>query len=87
MVRFVDHENRRQSLLAAGDDVMRNLQQKFTLVLAGTGKPEIADDVLQELDRGETSVEDVGVCDILALLQRLQQAAEQKSFSGAHFSG
>ncbi len=87
MVRFIDYQNCRQVFLAAGNDVMRNLQQKLTLVLAASRESQITDDVLQEFDGRQTAVKYVRVRDIPVLLQRLQQTAEQESLAGSNLSG
>jgi uncharacterized membrane protein len=87
MMRFVDHQHRGQFLFAARDHVTGQLQQQFALVLARGGQSEIAGDILQELERRQPSVEHVGVLDVIALLQQLQQAAQQQSLAGPHLSG
>src|ERR1035438_2501009 len=56
VMRFVDHQGCRQIPLAAPDDVMRDLKQQFTLVLAGGGKSQITGKVLQEFHRRKAAV-------------------------------
>src|SRR5208283_5652746 len=79
--------NCREFLLATRDQVMRNLQQKFALGLGGGRKSQIRDNVLQEFQRRQPSVKNVGVGNIFTLPQRLQKAAQQQCFSGSHFAG
>src|ERR1017187_5349179 len=69
VMRFVDHQGCRQIPLAASDDVMRDLKQQFTFVLAGGRKSQIAGKVLQKLYRGETAVKYIRVRDVLTLLE------------------
>src|ERR1700677_87910 len=86
MMSFVDHEHRSQFFLAARDHITRELQQKFALVLSRRRQSQIAGDVLQEFKRREASVKYVGIFNVRALVQQLQQAPQKKSLAGPHFS-
>src|ERR1039458_5161535 len=87
MMGFVDHQYGRQFLLAARNHVTGQLQQEFTLVLARGRQSQIAGNVLQKLQRRQPSVEYVRILDVVALLQRLQQTAEQKGLARSAFAG
>src|SRR6266853_2758094 len=87
VMRFVDHQGRRQLSLASVNDIIGNLKQQFTLVPGCDRKPQIIGEVLQELHGGETAIEDVSVADIFTLLQQVQQIVKQKSLASSHFSG
>src|SRR6185312_2150812 len=59
--------------------------QKFALVLAGRLHSKIRRYELQELQRGEAAVKNVGVSNLVAL-EVVEQAAYQQGFPGANFS-
>ena len=86
MVRFVDHQHGGEFLLMARNHVVAQHQQKLALVLARHVEPEVAGNILQELDGREPAIEYVGVGNI-ALIQQLQQAADEQRFAGTDFSG
>src|SRR5208282_1714609 len=52
----------------------------------GYVESEVPGNILQELDRRKPAIEYVGVSNV-ALIQQLQQAADEQRFAGAHFSG
>src|ERR1700691_5320367 len=87
VVSLVDHQNRRQFFLAARDHIARNLQQQFALVLADRRDAQITRNVLQEFDGRKQSVEYIGIGNIAALLERLQQAAQQQGLARSHLAG
>src|ERR1700678_3225854 len=87
VMSLVDYQDRGQFFLAARDHIASNLQQQFALVLADRRDAQIPGNVLQEFDGRKQSVEDIGVGNIAALLERLQQAAQQQRLARAHFAG
>src|SRR5271165_4018117 len=84
MMGFVDHEHGGQLFFSARDHIMSQLQQEFALALACGRQSEIAGYVLQKLNRSQQPIKNVGVLNVMAVGQQLQQAAQQKRLARAH---
>ncbi len=69
VMRFIDHQGRRQIPLATPNDIMRDLNQQFTFVLAAGRKAQITSKILQKLHGRETAIEYIGVRNVFALLE------------------
>src|SRR4051812_37334046 len=84
---FVDDQNRAESFGSARNQKLPQIEQKLALVLTGGGQSEVGEDVLQELGRRQAAIEYIGIRNVPTILEQAEQAAQEKSFTGAHFAG
>jgi hypothetical protein len=78
LVGLVHHNDGRQLLLIASNQILAEVVKKFSFLLAPGGEPQVGANIPQELQRRQAAVEDIRIRTVdVTPLQQSQEITDQ----------
>src|SRR5215831_16844593 len=86
MVRLVHNQNSGEAFLVTRNRIITQIEEKITLVLAGSRKAKVSSDILEEFHRAQQWIEHIGKRNV-RLVKDLQQTTNQHGLARPDFAG